>query len=48
LLAAWDYGKGRSMVWASDIGPHWCTLEFAEWDGYTSLWANAAHWLTRE
>lgn len=48
LLAAWDYGKGRSMVWASDIGPHWCSLEFAEWDGYTRLWTNAAYWLTRK
>lgn len=48
LLAAWDYGKGRSMVWASDIGPHWCTVDFAQWEGYTHLWANAAHWLTRK
>lgn len=48
LLAAWDYGKGRTMIWASDIGPHWCTVEFAEWDGYTALWTNAAHWLCKK
>lgn len=48
LLAAWDYGKGRTMVWASDIGPHWCTVEFAKWKGYTALWANTAHWLSKK
>ena len=48
LIAAWDYGKGRSMIWASDIGPHWCTVEFAEWEGYTAMWTNAVKWLTRK
>jgi uncharacterized membrane protein len=48
LIAAWDYGKGRTMVWASDIGPHWCTVEFAEWEGYTNFWSNAAHWLSKK
>jgi len=48
LLAAWNYGKGRSMVWASDIGPHWCTKEFAEWQGYTTLWTNAINWLVQK
>ena len=45
LLAVREYGRGRSLAWASDVGPHWCPEPFATWDGYARLWANAAHWL---
>ena len=45
LLAAMQVGQGRSLAWASDIGPHWCPVSFAEWPGYARLWNNAVKWL---
>lgn len=45
LLAVMEYGKGRSMVWTSDIGPHWCPKEFTQWYGYGKMWRNAMRWL---
>ena len=45
LLAVAQRGKGRTLAWASDIGPHWCPLEFTGWSGYARLWKNAIHWL---
>ena len=46
LLASMDVERGRSLIWASDIGPHWCPKEFAEWSGYSKLWQNAVKWLS--
>jgi len=45
LLAVREVGKGRTLIWASDIGPHWCPSSFAEWGGYAQLWQNVVHWL---
>lgn len=45
LLAVRTVGKGRTLVWASDIGPHWCPEPFVTWDGYGRLWAQAVAWL---
>jgi uncharacterized membrane protein len=45
LLTVWQYGEGRSLAWASDIGPHWCPEPFATWDGYGRLWRQAVEWL---
>src|SRR6476620_545713 len=28
LIVAWEYGKGRSVAFASDCGPHWATPPF--------------------
>ena len=47
LLVVREYGQGRSLAWASDVGPHWCPEPFATWEGYARLWSNAAHWLAR-
>lgn len=44
LLAAWAYGKGRAVAFASDCGPHWAPPPFVEWDGYATLWQNIATW----
>lgn len=46
LIAACEFGKGRAMVWTTDVGPHWCPTQFAQWEGYGKLWRNAMHWLT--
>jgi uncharacterized membrane protein len=45
LLAVAQRGKGRTLVWTSDIGPHWLPQEFTEWPGYRRLWAQAFSWL---
>ncbi len=45
LLASMQVDKGRTLAWASDIGPHWCPLSFAEWPGYAKLWVNVVNWL---
>ncbi|MCJ7573600.1 glutamine amidotransferase, partial [Candidatus Bathyarchaeota archaeon] len=41
-------GKGRSVAWTSDIGPHWCPRMFAEWDGYGELWSRMLGWASGE
>lgn len=45
LLAVRTFEHGRTLAWASDIGPHWCPVAFAEWPGYTRLWVQAVEWL---
>ena len=45
LLSTMAVGKGRTLSWASDIGPHWCPVSFAEWLGYSRLWNNVVTWL---
>jgi uncharacterized membrane protein len=45
LLAVARRGRGRTLAWASDIGPHWCPEGFTTWPGYATLWRNAIHWL---
>lgn len=46
LLVTGSYGKGRSIAWTSDIGPHWVPGEFIAWPGYDQLWKNCLSWLT--
>ena len=45
LLVAGVFGKGRTLAWTSDIGPHWLPNEFAAWRGYALLWRQALDWL---
>ena len=47
LIAAWHYGQGRSVAFASDCGPHWAPPPFVEWEGYATLWQNIADWTSR-
>ena len=46
LLVAGTYGKGRTVAWTSDIGPHWLSPEFCAWDGYRRLWLQMLGWMT--
>lgn len=45
LLAVRTVGQGRTLAWASDIGPHWCPVPFLSWDGYARIWQQAIRWL---
>jgi uncharacterized membrane protein len=44
LLVIGEYGKGRCVAYTTDIGPHWCPREFAEWKGFELLWKNMIQW----
>jgi uncharacterized membrane protein len=45
LIATAQVGAGRSLVWTSDIGPHWCPTEFCTWDGFDPVMAAMVLWL---
>ena len=47
LLVLGGHGKGRTAAWTSDIGPHWLSPAFCEWDGYGRLWKNLLGWLAQ-
>lgn len=46
LLAVGRFGQGRSLAWASDMGPHWAPQPFVDWPGYARLWRQALAWLS--
>ena len=46
LLVTGTYGKGRSVAWTSDVGPHWLPPEFSAWPGYKSLFEQMLAWAT--
>jgi len=48
LLVTGSFGKGRSVAWTSDIGPHWCPKDFVEWPGYNRLWRQIIAWAARK
>ena len=48
LIAAAEYGDGRSIVWTTDIGPHWCPVELSEWEGFEPVMGAMIRWLHRE
>jgi uncharacterized membrane protein len=45
LLAVRNYGKGRSVIWSTDIGPHWLSHDFLGWRHYGTLMANIVTWV---
>jgi uncharacterized membrane protein len=47
LLVTGRFGAGRSLVWTSDIGPHWLPASFVAWPGYGKLWRQALAWVTQ-
>ncbi len=48
LIAVAEVGAGRSAVWTTDIGPHWCPAELLQWEGFEQLMAALIRWLRRE
>ena len=45
LLAVRDHRRGRTVAWATDIGPHWLSQDFLGWPLYGKLMANIVRWL---
>jgi hypothetical protein len=43
LLAAWQYGLGRSVAWTSDASGRWA-WEWVQWEGFPAFWAQAVRW----
>lgn len=48
LIATMEVGEGRSLVWTSDIGPHWCPTPFLTWEGFAPVVGAMLRWLGRE
>lgn len=47
LLVTGQFGRGRTVAWTSDIGPHWLPNDFVAWPGYAMLWKNILRWASR-
>lgn len=48
LLVAGEYGRGRTVAWTSDIGPHWLSSDFCGWEGYRRLWIQMLTWMVND
>ncbi len=44
LLVTGTYGKGRTLAWTSDVGPHWLPSDFIAWKGYKTLFEQMLAW----
>lgn len=44
LIVAGSFGKGHSVAFASDCGPHWAPPPFIDWAGYEKLWTQLCDW----
>ena len=47
LLAAWDYGLGRSVAFTSDASGRWAR-SWISWDGFPTFWSNLIRWTISE
>jgi uncharacterized membrane protein len=45
LIVAGQHGRGRSVAFTSDCGPHWCPPPFVEWPGYATMWQQLVRWV---
>ena len=44
LLVTGTHGKGRTLAWTSDVGPHWLPPQFVAWSGYKTLFEQMLKW----
>jgi uncharacterized membrane protein len=47
IVACWDYGRGRTAIFASDFAPHWGG-DFIRWPHYAAFWRQMLHWVARQ
>ncbi len=43
ILAAWDYGFGKSVAFTSDVEPGWAA-EWIEWERFGKFWGQVVNW----
>jgi uncharacterized membrane protein len=43
LLAAWEYGLGRSVAWTSDSTGRWGS-DWVRWQGFPTFWSSVVRW----
>ena len=48
LLVTGQAGEGRTLAYATDIGPHWAPEAMTGWPGFATLWDRAIRWLAGE
>jgi len=48
LLACGEFQAGRTLIWSSDIGPHWCPMPFIQSATYKTLLSRSLKWLGKE
>ena len=48
LLAIRENGKGRTLAWMTDIGPHWMSQDFVNSPVYAPLMRNMMAWLCND
>lgn len=46
LLAAWQYGLGKSIAYTSDVQGRWSN-EWVAWDGFGTFWDRVIRWSLR-
>lgn len=46
LLITQSFGKGRSLAYMSDIGPHWASNKFMNWNNYGEFFSRCINWLS--
>lgn len=46
VLATWEYGAGRTAVFASDVGKRWAAA-WPEWSGYDQFFSQLVRWAMR-
>ncbi|MCA9133036.1 MAG: VWA domain-containing protein [Planctomycetales bacterium] len=46
VLATWEYGAGRTAVFASDVGQRWAG-EWTAWSGYDQFFSQLVRWAMR-
>ncbi len=46
LLVTASFGKGKSLAYMSDIGPHWASNEFMNWQNYGEFFSRCINWLS--
>lgn len=47
LLAAWQYGLGRSVAFTSDATARWAA-DWVAWDDFAAFWSQAVRWTITE
>ncbi len=47
VLAAWQYGLGRTASWTSDATARW-SRDWVAWDGFPRFWAQVVRYTVRE